>query len=740
MWPAPEEETMTKFVDIKPLAPWQEIRSTQGDWEASGAELTRFLQHMHLVRAFEEAVLDMSNAKLVNGPAHVSIGQEAGAVGAMAPLIPGDQVNGSHRGHHQFIAKALSLLSPENMDNPAVITAPVQEMLRRSLAEIMGLAQGYCKGRGGSMHLRCDDFGHMGTNAIVGGGVPMAAGAAWSNQELKNNCVVISFFGDGAINIGAVLETMNLAALTNAPICFFIENNRYAVSTSLAESTREQRLSGRGIGFGIPSFRVDGMDVVAVAKATEHAAALMRAGKGPVVIEAEVYRYVHQTGGLPGSAYGYRTKEEESEWKARDPIERVAREMIARKLITQEGADAIGQAAKDAMAQAVEELTILVGNARQIRPELWPSPDFRDEGVRGDLSEFAGARYAEQSETSPAALVEAKFVDAVSGVMLRAMKNDERIVVLGEDVHNLRGGTGGATKGLRDNFPRRVLPMPISEEAFSGFAGGMAVNGHFRPVVEFMYPDFVWVAADQMFNQIGKVRHMYGGTNKVPLVARMKVGIGTGYGSQHSLDPAGLFATSPGWRIVAPSTPYDYIGLMNSALRCDDPVLVIEHVDLYKKSGLVPTGDWDHHIPFGKAKVVRAGRKLTILSYLSMVDICLEAIEKLGVDVELIDLRSLDRAGIDWPTIETSVRKTNSVLIVEQGTRGNSYGGMLGDELQSRLFDWLDQPVRRAVGGEAAPTVSRVLESAAIVGLEEVSLAIESALRDVGETPIRLVS
>ena len=723
---------MTEFVDIKPSAPWQEIRSTEADWEAAAPQLMRMLQHMHITRAFEEAVLDMSNAKLVNGPAHVSIGQEAGAVGAMLPLVRGDQVNGSHRGHHQFVAKALSILSPKDLENPATIDAPVQEMLQRSLAEIMGLAQGYCKGRGGSMHLRHDDFGHMGTNAIVGGGVPMAAGAAWSHQQLNNGSVVVSFFGDGAVNIGAVLESMNLAALLDAPICFFIENNMYAVSTSLGESTREQRLSGRGIGFGIPSFRVDGMDVVAVAKAMEHAVGLMRAGKGPVVIEANVYRYVHQTGGLPGSAYGYRSKEEEAHWKSRDPIDQAAKELIKRGLASPELVEAIGQAAKKAMAQAIEELTVVVGNARQVRPGLWPSVEFRDEGIRGDLSEFAGVRYAESEEFREVDLVETKFVDAVSGVMLRAMQRDERIVVLGEDVHNLRGGTGGATKGLRDNFPKRVLPMPISEEAFSGFAGGMAVNGHFRPVVEFMYPDFVWVAADQMFNQIGKVRHMYGGTNKVPMVARMKVGVGTGYGSQHSLDPAGLFATSPGWRIVAPSTAFDYVGLMNSALLCDDPVLVIEHVDLYKKSGLVPKDDWNYFIPLGTAKIVRPGSKLTVLTYLSMVDTSLAAIATLGADVELIDLRSLDRAGLDWATIEASIRKTNNVLIVEQGTRGNSYGAMLADELQSRFFDWLDQPVKRVVGGEAAPTVSRILERAAIVNVEEVCLGIENAFRDAG--------
>ena len=174
-----------------------------------------------------------------------------------------------------------------------------------------------------------------------------------------------------------------------------------------------------------------------------------------------------------------------------------------------------------------------------------------------------------------------KFIDAVAAVMRRRMDTDDRIVVLGEDVHRLNGGTNGATRGLREAFPDRVLGTPISENAFTGLGGGIALDGRFRPVVELMYADFMWVAADQLFNQIGKARHMYGGDGAVPFVLRSKVAMGTGYGSQHSMDPAGIFATSPGWRIVAPTTPYDYVGLMNSALRCHDPVVVLEHVDLY---------------------------------------------------------------------------------------------------------------------------------------------------------------
>jgi 2-oxoisovalerate dehydrogenase E1 component len=318
-------------------------------------------------------------------------------------------------------------------------------------------------------------------------------------------------------------------------------------------------------------------------------------------------------------------------------------------------------------------------------------------------------------------LEERKFIDAVAEVMGRRMAEDGRIIVLGEDVHRLKGGTNGATRGLAEAFPGRVLGTPISENAFAGLAGGVALEGRYRPVVEFMYADFMWVAADQLFNQIGKARHMFGGTSDVPLVLRSKVAMGTGYGSQHSMDPAGIFATAPGWRIVAPSTPFDYIGLMNSALRCNDPVVVLEHVDLYTTAGEVPADDLDFCLPVGKAAVRREGSDLTVLTYLAMTNHVLEAVESSDVDTEVIDLRWLDRASIDWETIGASIRKTNNVLIAEQGAVGTSYGGWLADEIQRRFFDWLDQPVQRVTGGEASPSISKVLERAAIAQTDEVA-------------------
>jgi 2-oxoisovalerate dehydrogenase E1 component len=695
------------------------------------------LHHLHLVRAFEEMVLELASQGLVHGPAHSSIGQDGGAVGAVSVLRSTDLITGSHRGHHQFLAKCLGHVDTAEYDpRCAPLPDAVKTMLYRSLAEILGLADGFCRGRGGSMHLRWVEAGALGTNAIVGGGVPLATGVAWACKRRAAGDVAFTFLGDGAVNTGAVPESLNLAALWSLPICFFIENNGYAVSTTLAEETREGRLSSRGLAYGIPALRVDGMDPIAVRIAAQMAVDEMRAGRGPYIIEAVVYRFYHHSGGLPGSAFGYRTKDEEAAWRERDPLLRLSQGMIERKWLTADDNTAMRARARACMQEIASRLTERDGDKRRIVPSLWPKIEFRDQGLRGDLSELDGVRYEEQ-ETASGKIGEIKFIEAVAKVMGRRMEEDERIFCIGEDIHRLKGGTNGATRGLATRFPDRIIPTPIAEQGFVGLAGGVAMEGHYRPVVELMYADFALVAADQLFNQVGKARHMFGGDTPMPLVLRTKCAIGTGYGSQHSMDPAGLYAMWPGWRIIAPSTPFDYVGLMNTALRCNDPVLVIEHVDLYGSIGLGPLEDYDYYIPLGKAKVVRPGSAFTVLTYLSMVPLAVKAAGDLAVDAEIIDLRSLDRAGIDWDTIGASVCKTNNVVVLEQGPLTTSYGAMLGDELQRRFFDYLDQPVKRIHGGEASPNVSKVLERAAFVGLEEIRAGFSAVMADAGRPLVK---
>ncbi len=723
---------MADIVELQATTHWREIMSAPADWAACAPErLGAMLTSLHLIRAFEECVLELAGEGLVHGPAHSSIGQEGGAVGSCAVLRTSDHINGSHRGHHQFLAKTLNYVAPDGLDPRTPFDGPVHDLLHKALSEIAGLSEGFCKGRGGSMHLRWEEAGALGTNAIVGGGAPLAAGAAFAHLRAGSDDVAVTYFGDGAINIGSVLETMNLAAAWKLPMMFFIENNLYAVATHVDEVTAEPRLSSRGLGFAIPAWRVDGMDPLAVSLACEQAVAHMRKGEGPTIVEASVYRYFHQNGALPGSAFGYRDKQEEADWRARDPLERVAREMIARDLVSESDIAELRARSIDAMARCAERICEADGNRRRIRDALWPKAEFVDVGVRGDLQELDGLSVAEEDAFS-GRLETRKFVDVIADLLKRRMETDERIVVLGEDIHRLKGGTNGATRGLADAFAERVLGTPICEGAFVGLAGGAAMDGRVRPIVEFMYPDFMWVAADQVFNQIAKARHMFGGLSEMPLVLRTKVAMGTGYGSQHSMDPAGVFATSPGWRIVAPSTPFDYVGLMNAALACNDPVLVIEHVDLYAETGAAPVEDLDFIIPFGKAKIVRPGRDVTILTYLSMVGCSVAAADELGVDAEIIDLRTLDRAGLDWDTISASVRKTNNVVIVEQGARGVSYGAQLADDIQRRLMDWLDQPVQRVTGGEASPSVSKALERAGIAGRADVADCLRRVMSNCG--------
>jgi len=723
--------------DLKPFTSttiWARFEPTDADWQAEDpVALVRMLEQLQIIRIFEEKVLELKGEQLLHGPAHSSIGQEGAAVGCMSVLRADDKINGTHRMHHQFLAKVLNWAMPAGYDpRKAEPNADMHAVIERTLAEIMGLKTGFGGGRGGSMHLRFAEAGCLGSNAIVGGNPPHAVGYAFADKYRGRDNVSVTFFGDGALQMGATLESINLAALYDCPTIFFLENNHYAVSTPVHEQTRETRLSSRGPCFGVPALEVDGMDPFAVRKATQWAVDYIRRNSGPVLIEAVCYRHFHQQGPLAGSAFGYRDKTEEQDWLKRDPLQAYPERLIARGIVSKDQVEALAARARRLVERAVDTVSEPEpgSNRRRVPPGLWPDPAEVEVGIRGDLSELAGLRTREAQDFAPDALQEMKFVEVISGTMLRNMARDDAIFVLGEDVHRLRGGTAGATKGIGEKFTDRLIGTPICENGFTGLALGAAMNG-LRPVVEIMYPDFCLVAADQLFNQISKVRHMFGGGFPLPLMVRSRVSAGAGYGSQHSMDASGLFALYPGWRIVAPATPFDYIGLVNSALRCDDPVLVVEHTDLYQSVGKVPIDDWDYCIPLGRARVVRPGTACTVLSYLSMVQTCMDVVAATGLDAEVVDLRTLDPLGLDWETIETSVRKTNRLLIVEQTARGTSHGARIAQEAQERLFDWLDAPVMRVTGTQSAPVVSKPLEQAALAGPDAVRRGLEQVLEAV---------
>ncbi|MFC7641178.1 thiamine pyrophosphate-dependent dehydrogenase E1 component subunit alpha [Streptosporangium lutulentum] len=263
----------------------------------------------------------------------------------------------------------------------------MRTVLYRTLAEICGLADGFCRGRGGSMHLQWREAGAMGTNAIVGGGVPQALGFAFNQRNSGTDGVTVTYFGDGAVNIGSVLESFNLASAWKLPVCFFIENNLYAVSTPVEKATGEPRLSARGLGFNIPSWRVDGMDPLAVHLAMNEALEHLRSGKGPVIVEAEVYRYFHQNGAYPGSAFGYRTKDEEKAWRERDPLELLKRHAIRQRVVTEAEFEAKQREISDCLRSIGDDLfEPLPGGKpgqRRVRPASGPTRASSTSGSAG---------------------------------------------------------------------------------------------------------------------------------------------------------------------------------------------------------------------------------------------------------------------------------------------------------------------------------------------------------------------
>ncbi|MBN1640153.1 MAG: MFS transporter [Anaerolineae bacterium] len=706
---------MPDLIDHPPPATCRRLVCTDADVGAiARLDLVRMLFTIHLIRAFEGAVLALKDADLVHGPVHASIGQEAVAAAVAAALRPSDKIASTHRAHGHFLAKAIAFYAPQGHDplrDP--LTPPMQRAVERTLAEIMGLRDGWCGGRGGSMHLYDAASGNLGSNAIVGGGIPIATGVAWAQRITGSGDVVVSFFGDGAINQGCFHEVANMAALWDVPVLYLVENNLYAVGTCTDESSYVGDLALRTIGYGFDSLIVDGMDPVSVYLAVRDAVTGMRRAPFPFLIEAKTYRYYHHGGGLPGSAFGYRDKDEEAAWMARDPDVTFPRRLIELGVIDNADDAALRATAERSVQRAVDAYTELRDGVRAIPVHAWPAAESAARDVRCP-DRLDGVSCAEWDEGR--AHESMTYVQAIAAVTLRSMERDARVIVLGEEVANLRGGAYAATRGIVEVYPERLINTPISETGFVGMAGGLASAG-LRPVVEVMFPDFALMASDQLFNQIGKLRHMYGGQVRFPIVVRTRVAIGYGYGGQHSMDPGAFFALFSGWRIVAPSTPLDCIGLFNTAMRFDDPVLIVEHGMLYGQAGLVPAGDLDYCVPYGRARVVRTGGDVTVLTYLTGVGQCLQVAEALageGLQAEVIDLRTLDYAGMDMETIGASVRKTGSVLIVEQGPRSLTLGARISDEIQGRFFDYLDCPVGHVTALDVPLPVSRKLEEAAL--------------------------
>ncbi|MFT5433032.1 MAG: 2-oxoisovalerate dehydrogenase E1 component, partial [Myxococcota bacterium] len=411
----------------------------------------------------------------------------------------------------------------------------------------------------------------------------------------------------------------------------------------------------------------------------------------PCFLEIETYRHYHHAGCVVGSAFGYRSKEEEEAWQARDPLVQFEARLCSRGVSTADIRKLQDQAQASVEAAAAEVLTTNAEGATVIRDELWPTPESAPHGLRDEHLSAVGP-FVEA--TAYACTREIKYPDAITAVTGRWLEQDPTVVVMGEEVCNMGGGAYGATKGLYKIYPGRVRNTPITEGGFCGLACGAAMNG-MHPVVELMFSSFGLVAADQLFNQIGQLGHIYGGHVSVPLVCRTRVAAGLGYGAQHSMDPVPLFSMFPGWRIVVPTTPYDYIGLFNAAMKLKSPTLIVEHQRFYSDKGLIPEGAADHVVEIGKAKVLREGKDVTVLAYGWGVRLAERAAERLaaeGVSAEVLDLRTVDDASMDYEAIGRSLRKTGALMTVEEAQACNAIGPKLIRVCEQRWFDYLDAP------------------------------------------------
>jgi len=644
-------------------------------------ELLESYRRMVRIRLFELRAAELYQEGRIPGFLHLSVGQEAVAVGACAPLGPQDVITSTHRGHGHVLAKGLSM--------------------REAFAELLGREGGSCHGRGGSMHIADPALGIFGANGIVGAGVPIAVGAATAALLRDDGRVAVAFFGDGALSTGAFHEAATLAAAWQVPLVLLCENNQFSEFTRTAADLGGPAAGLRAQGYGLRFARVNGNDVQDVQTTMQDIVSGLRSGDRPILVEATTFRV---RGHYEGDQQRYRDAEQDEAWRARDPIDLAHGQLAALGL----DAEATWRAAEEEVAEAVEWAT------RQPEPAATSLADFvrpRPAAAPAEVPLPAGAEPIRMSR-------------AISAALRRELTDDPRVFLAGIDV-GAGGNVFGLTRKLAADFPGRVRDTPIAESAIVGMGIGAAMAG-LRPIVEIMYLDFIAVCFDQIINQAAKLPYMTGGRASVPLVIRTQFGAGRSSGAQHSQSLEAVLAHIPGLAVVMPATPADAYGLLRAAVRYNSPVVFIEHRLLYEQAG--PGFAEDHFVPIGKARVARAGRDVTIVSWSRMTIESLDAAARLaadGIEAEVIDLRTI--APLDWATVSESFAKTNRMVIAQQAVVDFGAGAEIAARVVDSEFWSLDAPVLR-VGAPATPApYAPSLENAWLPA----SADIEAAVRKV---------
>jgi 2-oxoisovalerate dehydrogenase E1 component len=742
-----------KFKDIK-------LNQYKKDFEKEEKKfgkvtLKQILSDMLLIREFESCLNQIKIQGSYQGieynhlgPAHLSMGQEAAAVGQSLRLDIDDFIFGSHRSHGEVLAKcfsAASKLSDDILENimttymdgkilHALNPDQNHSMKERAydfilygvLAEIFAKETGFNKGLGGSMHVFFSPFGSMPNNAIVGGSSDIATGAALYKRINRKRGLVISNVGDGASACGPTWEAMMLAAMDQyttlwdksvggaPPIIYNFFNNFYGMGGQTFGETMGFGVLAR-IGAGInPEMmhaeRVDGNNPLAVADAIERKRKILDKGEGPVLLDTICYRY---SGHSPSDASSYRTKEEITLWENNDAINEYSNYLIDNKMISSSDFE-------DAKENAVEKIKKTLELA--VSPEVSPRISLTSEYI-GDVM-FSNGKIESFDEREPETLIKkednprvkslskkARFAldesgkplskaktfayrDGLFEAMLHRAYIDPTLVAYGEENRDW-GGAFAVYRGLTEALPyHRLFNTPISEGAIAGSAVGYALSGG-RVIPELMYCDFLGRAGDEVFNQMSKWQSMSAGTLKMPLVLR--VSAGSKYGAQHSQDWTSIVAHIPGLKIMFPATPYDAKGMLNLALSGTDPVIFFESQKLYDIGELfvkdgVPEGYYE--IEEGEPAVRRTGKDLTIVTIGAALYTAIDAAESLAeqynIDAEIIDTRFINP--LNYDKIIDSVKKTGKILLVSEAVERGSFLYTMAGQISQLAFDELDGP------------------------------------------------
>lgn len=754
----PQEVRKPGFVEFKPI-PVNQYNRTIADERAnfSDDDLIRIYHDMVVIREFETMLNLIKTRGEYNGiaynhpgPAHLSIGQEAAAVGMAYTLEIDDFIFGSHRSHGEILAKGLSAINKLNDSELEMIMEahfdgatlrPVQVghkgsvkelavkfLLYGTLAEVFARETGFNRGLGGSMHAFFTPFGVYPNNAIVGGSGDIAVGAALFKKVNRKKGIVVANIGDASMACGPVWEGVSFATMDQftelweddmkggLPLIINIMNNQYGMGGQTCGETMGYGIAAR-IGAGVNpeqmhAERVDGYNPLAVIDAYKRKRTIIEEKRGPVLLDVLTYRY---SGHSPSDASSYRSKEEVEAWENVDSIEWFGNELMKAGIANASALESIKSGVAE-LITATMKLAIddevsphmnlnnhpnLIGDMMFSNESVDKMEDRRPE-VNHPLEENPRVkqlkgkeRYAFDAQGKPHSKIKSYVLrDGIFEAIIDRFYKDPTLVAYGEENRDW-GGAFAVYRGLTEALPyHRLFNSPIAEAAIVGTAIGYAMCGG-RVIPEIMYCDFLGRSGDEVFNQLPKWQAMSGNVLKMPVVLR--VSVGSKYGAQHSQDWTALAAHIPGLKVVFPVTPYDAKGLMNSALQGTDPVVFFESQrvydigEMFHKEG-VPEGYYE--IPIGEPDIKRAGNDVTILTIGATLYRAIEAADtlqqKYGVSAEIIDARSL--VPFNYDVVIESVKKTGRIVISGDASARGSFMRDLASNITELAFDYLDAP------------------------------------------------